>query len=189
MRKPRVIAVALSVLWVIALAACSNPTAEPNGARPVQGDPTKNTDPQPTERQPGPLEKVDFQIQGIGIGTPVEEVKKRLGDPTSTDYVNGIGADVLIYGPTGLKIFYYRVTGLVTGWSIQENSKIETRRGIRVGATKEEVIAAYGANTSSRSDKTHIFYSSPDNPKVLLGFDIFDGKVRTIAAGGIPFVW
>ena len=91
-------------------------------------------------------------VAGLGLGTNQSEAHAVLGPPTSsgkhTD-VNGEGFDFLHWqldGNRGLSLNYRFPTGVspkLTDWNVNARGPA-TSRGVRVGDSEDQVIAAYG---------------------------------------------
>jgi hypothetical protein len=173
---------------MLALTSCS--TARHTGEGEVKPNPSNgNSVTQPVEQDPPAAISIkELAFNGVSIGIPVTEAKKVLGEPTGKDYVQGIGADVLVYESLGLRVFFDRNTELVTGWSTDSPS-FKTSRGVGIGSTKADVLKAYGEPRSHDAEGEQLFYRQPTDMDLRLGFEFFEGKVRRIGAGGSPFVW
>ncbi|RUS46738.1 hypothetical protein [Cohnella sp. AR92] len=97
----------------------------------------------------GSLTKENISIAGVHIGDTQDEVKRVLGDPSSTQNGGGGSPDMWwIYDELDMSISFYRsgesddARG-VDSIIVSSGSKMRTQNNIGVGSTRNEAIEAY----------------------------------------------
>jgi hypothetical protein len=105
----------------------------------------------------------------------IENVKKLLGKPISMESYEGVSGTYEVVSYSGVEFTFMKDSSIK--WYKIKKSQFETSRGISIGASKEEVFAAYSKNYSN-------FYE--ENGSLIYGdktgvtFQIEDEKVKEI---------
>ena len=134
----RILALCLTVLLVLSLAACGNDSNDNNddGANVVQND-----------------FKILYNGTVVVTGVEAKEIIPKLGNYTSEDgEACGTNEKDVIYTLSGLEIETH-VSGsseIVRQIKIL-NDSVETEKGITIGSTKDDVVSAYGKNYEESS--------------------------------------
>lgn len=153
-------------------------TAKPETPRPEPGpDPT--TQP-PTTAASGSFGASDIKctVNGVTVtpGTKWSLYEESLGAPDSTEQAPSChfdGMDV-IYGYDGFKIYTYQNDGESYVYDVEVSSpSIKSDKGVGVGSSADDVIAAYGEGYATRSESL-IEYRSGSN---AIYFSLEGGKV------------
>lgn len=120
-------------------------------------------------------------INGLGMGSLLEDVRLQLGSPNGTQgptYEAATGDTTLIWLYSGLRVTFSdrRVVGISC-----TDQRCLTAGGIRIGSTPAEVARVYGAfESSSLPDGSTIFYPFSTDQSCSLAFEFKRGGVSEI---------
>lgn len=186
-KRPFVVLAFVLILGMVAAPACSRGVQDHPGQQGGSGTAEEHSN-TPVVTKPAPIPTADLLIQGISLDMPLAEVEKTLGTPSHRGST-GVGDEFLNYDVLGLAVYYNFQTGLVSGWSMGPTSKLQTARGIRIGSSKDDVLAVYGAPTRTEKQGELLYYVLSSDPDLKLGVELLDGRVYRIAVSGSPFLW
>ena len=112
----------------------------------------------------------------ISYGASIDAVRQRHGEPNEIDRDDGM-----------MKYEYknvfdlYVANGIVQRIKVDDLNALGTPKGIKVGSSVDDVVAAYGQPNAVVGD--HIIYHSANNPSVGLNFEIESNHVEKIVCG------
>lgn len=130
----------------------------------------------------GALKNEDLAIGGISYGASVNDVRATHGEPFKVEnkrkWRGHIAATVYVY--PGLFDLYV-VDGIVRCIKVEHLNNLNTKRDIGVGASINDVLAAYGE--PNLRDNDHFVYYVEGNVALGIDFEIDHGFVEEIRVG------
>ena len=112
----------------------------------------------------------------ISYGASIDAVRQRHGEPHEIDRDDGMAKYEY------KNVFDLYVTnGIVQRIKVDDLNGLGTAKGIKVGSSMDDVVAAYGQPNTVLGD--HIIYHSASNPAVGLDFEIELNHVEKIECG------
>lgn len=135
--------------------------------------------------QPPALTRRDLDLPRLPCHGSVADLRQQYGAPEQSLFVNGTGEFLLFYRSKGFVADTVRDTGRVIGWYLTPGSGLQTGRGVQVGASRADVIAAYGLPPGPGAPgQRQLLYVCPTDRNLRLRFTLgADGQVRRISAG------
>lgn len=139
--------------------------------------------PQLSRNTKGVAEK-DFALAGTAIGDGYTLLQKEWGEPAGKAQLPGKTAYGLTYATQGMMVYAdLAASDKLLGWETLPQSPYATGRGIKLGSTREQVVAAYGDKLLPESGERFLWYAHPKKADVKLAFELHQGKVIRIGAG------
>lgn len=124
----------------------------------------------------GTLTDDQLVLGQISYGAAIDEVQQRHGAP------NEIDRDDMMVKYEYKNVFdLYVVNGIVQKIKVDDLNGLGTSKGIRVGSSVDDVVAAYGQPNTVYGD--HMIYRSANNPAVGLDFELELNRVEKIECG------
>jgi len=132
--------------------------------------------------EPSPSKEVKEgkSLGEVSIGMSEKDVLSVLGRPASRK-AGGSGVEALIYPDRKLTVTLASSgEGREVQWIYTESTDYKTGKGIKVGSSFDEMVAAYGTpyKTQAADKSTLILYCSGD--RVVVQFRVRNGKVEEI---------
>lgn len=124
----------------------------------------------------GTLTDDQLVLAQISYGAAIDAVRQQHGEPYEIDH-HHMGLEYEYMNLFDL----YVVNGIVQRIKVDDLNGLGTSKGIRVGSSVDEVIAAYGQPTLVGGD--HYIYRSVSNPAVGFDFEIELNHVENIKCG------
>ena len=112
----------------------------------------------------------------ISYGASIDAVRQRHGEPHEIDRDDGMTK----YEYKNIFDLYV-VNGIVQRIKVDDLNGLGTPKGIKVGSSVDDVVAAYGQPNAVVGD--HIIYNSANNPAVGLNFELELNHVEKIECG------
>lgn len=124
----------------------------------------------------GTLTDDQLVLGQISYGASIDAVRQRHGEPHEIDR-KGTAVEYEYKHIFDL----YVTNGIVTKIKVDDLNGLGTAKGIKVGSSADEVIAAYGQPNAVLGD--HMIYRSANNPALGLDFEMELNHVEKIECG------